>query len=80
MPEMKGDQLIVRIRERRPAQRIVMATAFAEDFIINGRPTSGVDYVLKKPFSLAELRAAVAGVMAEGSPAKTSVAPAASKS
>lgn len=64
MPEMKGDKLITLIKQRRPKQRIIMATAFAEDFLAQGKPTRGVDWVLSKPFSLDELRDAVAGVMA----------------
>lgn len=64
MPEMKGDELVARIKQRQPGQPIIMATAFAEDFIINGRPGRGVNYVLQKPFSLEQLRAAVAEVMA----------------
>ena len=64
MPEMKGDQLVALIRQRRPQQRIIMATAFAEDFLVAGEPARGVDSVLKKPFSLADLRAAVAKVTA----------------
>ena len=64
MPEMKGDELVAIIKARRPGQRIIMATAFAENFLINGRPAKGVDWVLEKPFSLEQLRAAVAGVMA----------------
>jgi CheY-like chemotaxis protein len=63
MPEMKGDQLVTLIKGRRPGQRIIMVTAFAEDFLTQGKPTGGVDYVLNKPFSLDELRVAIAKVM-----------------
>ena len=63
MPEMKGDQLVTHIKGRRPGQRIIMVTAFAEDFLTHGKPTGGVDYVLNKPFSLEELRTAIAKVM-----------------
>lgn len=63
MPEMKGDQLIAQIRQRRPGQRIIMATAFAEDFLKDGKPIGGVNYVLSKPFSLEELRGAIDKVM-----------------
>jgi len=63
MPEMKGDQLVTRIKGSRPGQRIIMVTAFAEDFLVRGKPTGGVDYVLTKPFSLEELRTAIAKVM-----------------
>jgi CheY-like chemotaxis protein len=64
MPEMKGDQLVTQIKRCQPAQRIIMVTAFAEDFLAYGKPTGGVDYVLNKPFSLEELRTAIAQVMA----------------
>jgi CheY-like chemotaxis protein len=63
MPEMKGDQLATRIKQIRPDQRIIMVTAFAEDFLSRGKPTGGVDHVLTKPFSLEDLRAAIAKVM-----------------
>lgn len=64
MPEMKGDQLVTQIKRCQPRQRIIMVTAFADDFIGAGKPTGGVDFVLNKPFSLEELRAAIAQVMA----------------
>jgi CheY-like chemotaxis protein len=63
MPEMKGDQLVTQIKRCRPGQRIIMVTAFAEDFLAYGKPTGGVDFVLTKPFSLEELRAAISKVM-----------------
>jgi CheY-like chemotaxis protein len=63
MPEMKGDQLVTLIKRCRPGQRIIMVTAFAEDFLANGKPTGGVDFVLNKPFSLEELRTAISQVM-----------------
>jgi CheY-like chemotaxis protein len=63
MPEMKGDQLVAHIKRRRPGQRIIMVTAFAEDFLVYGKPTGGVDCVLNKPFSLDELRDAISEVM-----------------
>ena len=65
MPEMKGDQLIAEIKRLRPEQRIILATAFAEDFLVYGKPTGGVNHILTKPFSLEELRAAIAKVMAQ---------------
>jgi CheY-like chemotaxis protein len=64
MPEMKGDRLVTRMKECRPGQRIIMVTAFAEDFLVYGKPTGGVDYVLSKPFSLEDLRTAITQVMA----------------
>ncbi len=70
MPEMKGDQLVTQIKKCRADQRIIMVTAFAEDFLSYGKPTGGVDYVLNKPFSLEDLRAAIAKVMNGVSPEK----------
>jgi CheY-like chemotaxis protein len=63
MPEMKGDQLVAHIKRSRPDQRIILATAFAEDFLTDGKSSGGVDHVLTKPFSLEELRTAVDKVM-----------------
>jgi len=63
MPEMKGDQLATHVKRCRPEQRIIMVTAFAEDFLSHGKPTGGVDFVLTKPFSLDQLRGAIAQVM-----------------
>lgn len=63
MPEMRGDQLVTHIRRCRPGQRIILATAFAEDFQNYGKSCGGVDFVLTKPFSLEELRTAIDSVM-----------------
>ncbi len=60
---MKGDQLAATIKRRWPDQPIIMATAFAADFPPSSKPSGCVDYVLSKPFSLIELRAAIACVM-----------------
>ncbi len=60
---MKGNQLAATIKQRWPDQPIIMATAFAADFPPSSKPSGGVDYVLSKPFSLIELRAAIACVM-----------------
>lgn len=63
MEGMKGNQLAATIKKCRPDQPIIMATAFAADFQPSGKPTGGVDCVLSKPFTLVELREAIAGVM-----------------
>jgi CheY-like chemotaxis protein len=63
MQGMNGDQLATLIKQRRPGQRIIMATAFADEFNIYGKPSGGVEFVLNKPFSLKELREAVALVL-----------------
>ena len=63
MAGMKGNQLAAIIKQDRPDQPIIMATAFAADFRPSGRLTGNVDHVLSKPFSLTELREAIALVM-----------------
>ena len=63
MPEMKGDQLVTQIRQCQPRQRIIMITAFADDFNGCKKSTGGVDLVLTKPFTLEELRTGIAKVM-----------------
>jgi len=68
MPGMKGDQLVARIKKQLPDQPIIMATAFVDEFNIFGRPEGGVDLLLHKPFSLDDLRDAVAQVLAGKNP------------
>ena len=65
MPGMQGDELVARIRQQLPAQRIIMATAFVEEYRVFAQPTGNVDAVLLKPFSYKELHAAVAQVLTE---------------
>ena len=60
---MRGDQLAARIKQLQPNQRIIMATAFADQFNNPGSQSSGADCVINKPFSIAELRAAIARVL-----------------
>ena len=64
MPGMHGDQLAARIRQIRPEQPIIMATAFVEEYEIFGKEIGPVDAMLLKPFSLSELREAIERVLA----------------
>jgi CheY-like chemotaxis protein len=64
MPDMKGDELAMLIRQREPDQAIIMASGLAGEQNDLGQLTVNVDAVLNKPFSLAELREAVALVLA----------------
>lgn len=68
MPGMAGDELVMRIREKLPAQRIIMATAFVEEYRVFGQPTGSIDALLLKPFSFQELHDAVAMVLAQPGP------------
>lgn len=65
MPGMKGDELAAVIKERLPHQPIIMITAYAEMLKSSSDPLPGVDFIISKPFSLADLREAIAGVLPE---------------
>jgi CheY-like chemotaxis protein len=62
MPIMKGDELAAAIKARVPNQRVVMITAYAEMLEASGKPLTGVDYIISKPFLLENLREAIAKV------------------
>ena len=59
MPVMKGDELARKIKERVPAQPVVMITAYAEMLHSSNEPLNGVDFVISKPFLLENLREAI---------------------
>ena len=63
MPGMKGDELAAVIKQRLPHQPIIMISAYAEMLKSSGNPLPGVDFILSKPFFMAELREAMAGVL-----------------
>ena len=77
---IKGDELAATIKERRPGQPIIMATAFFDNSYIPGQPVARVDCILTKPFSQTELREAIVKVMSLKksqpiAPAQTAVSP-----
>ena len=63
MPGMKGDELAAVIKQRLPHQPIIMISAYAEMLKSSGNPLTGVDFMLSKPFFMADLREAVARVL-----------------
>ena len=63
MAGMDGDQLAARIKQRRPGQPVIMATASIYGRNTADHPSACVDYLLNKPFTLQELRDAIAWVM-----------------
>ena len=67
MPGMRGDELVARVRQLVPEQRIIMATAFVEECQVLGQPSGGVDALLLKPFSFSELTGAIEQVLTGGS-------------
>jgi CheY-like chemotaxis protein len=60
MPKMKGNELAARIKQRAPAQPILMITAYAERL---GDFQNPVDAILIKPFQLEDLRQAMAKLL-----------------
>ena len=63
MPFMKGGKLAAAIKTRAPNQPIGMFTGYAEAMQSSALPLPGVDLVIGKPFSLDELRQAVAKLL-----------------
>jgi len=70
MPEMKGTELAVVIKERNPKQPVILITAYAEMLQSSGNPLTGVDFVISKPFLLENLREALAKVLPPGNSTK----------
>jgi len=56
MPRMSGDQLAGEIKKQSPSLPVIMITANAD---LLPDPVSGVDFLLPKPFQIAELRKAI---------------------
>ena len=65
MPEMRGDALAIAIKQCLPNQPVVMITSHADVLQAAGNPLTGVDFLIDKPFLLAELREVVACVSPE---------------
>jgi CheY-like chemotaxis protein len=63
MPEMNGTQLAVGLKERAPAVPVVLLTGFGEEMQALGELPEGVDLVIGKPVSAAELRRAIFNAM-----------------
>lgn len=79
MPGMPGDKLVAHIRELWPAQRVIMVTAYVEEYKVFGNPAHSVDALVLKPFSLKDLLDAIESVLEEPKfdlPPKTEAGPA----
>ena len=74
MPGMHGDQLVARIREKLPAQPIIMITGFPNDYTTFAQPNGQADASLPKPFTLTELYDAIRRVLPPPSPDGTNLA------
>lgn len=63
MPLMTGEELATTIKALSPRQPVGMITAYADELQASGEGIHGTDFLLRKPFALTELRAAVAGAL-----------------
>jgi two-component system cell cycle response regulator CpdR len=60
MPVMKGNELAVRIKDLAPRQPVLMITAYEREL---GDPENPVDSILNKPFTMDNLREAIAKLL-----------------
>jgi two-component system, cell cycle response regulator CpdR len=60
MPVMKGNELAVRIKKLAPKQPILMMTAYGREL---GDSENPVDSILNKPFTMDNLREAIAKLL-----------------
>jgi CheY-like chemotaxis protein len=74
MPMMKGTELAEQIKKINPKQPVVMITAYAEMLSASGKPLTGVDHLVSKPFLLENLRDAIRKVAAQSKPRKNAAA------
>jgi len=62
LPKMRGTELARAIKERSPAQRIILITGYANAINEDSEAMSKIDLLLVKPFSLEQLQDALAEV------------------
>jgi len=60
MPQMNGDQLAAAIKKINPTKPVILLTGFGDLMLGAGEQPDGVDLVLSKPFTMNQLRDAVA--------------------
>jgi DNA-binding response OmpR family regulator len=65
MPEMGGDQLAAELERRGSTTPVIMLTGLGDLMNEVGERPEGVDLVVAKPVTLAELRAAVVTVTSD---------------
>jgi len=66
MPEMDGLELLAHIREHHPETRVILLTAFGSPSVTMQAQQGGVFEILRKPFEVHELLAAVRKAAAGG--------------
>ena len=60
MPQMNGDQLAEAIKKIDPKKPIILLTGFGDIMLGSGEKPVGIDMVLSKPFTMSQLRDAIA--------------------
>jgi len=60
MPQMNGDQLAAAIKKIDPLKPVILLTGFGDVMLGSGEELPGVDLVLSKPFTMSQLRDAIA--------------------
>jgi signal transduction histidine kinase len=73
MPEMNGTQLAATLKQRAPGIPVVLLTGFGEEMQALGELPEGVDLVIGKPVSAAELRRAIFNAMGTARAASGSI-------
>lgn len=63
LPDINGDQVAAKLRAKLPRLPIIMVSGMGEMMKEKGEKPAGVDIVLSKPLTIAELRAAITKVM-----------------
>jgi signal transduction histidine kinase/ActR/RegA family two-component response regulator len=63
MPDMSGDELAIEVKKSHPTTPVIMLTGFGAIMEERGEHPRDVDFIVPKPFTRNELRAAIATVM-----------------
>ena len=66
MPKMIGTELLRKIKELKPDQRVIMMTAVKEDSMVQKSKALGCLHYLTKPLRLSDLEARVAECLPSG--------------
>ena len=74
MPELSGWEVAAGVKRRRPATPVGLVTGWGDVIDPAEAATRGVDFVLGKPFQIAQLQAAVARVTARPASGQWSLA------
>jgi CheY-like chemotaxis protein len=70
MPGMSGVQLAEAVKQKRPVTPVMLLTGFGDEMQASGDQPGAIDLVVSKPVSHADLRKALASVVAKKASAK----------